>query len=53
MIKNDQELQAALARIRYLQQQVEKLRQVETNPTTYRLSVVLENNNDHLTQLSA
>ena len=38
MIKNDQELQATLERIRYFQQQVEKLRQVETNPTNYRLS---------------
>ena len=38
MIKNDQELQAILERIRYFQQQVEKLRQVETNPTNYRLS---------------
>src|SRR5215471_13658099 len=38
MIKNDQELQATLERIRYFQQQVEKLRHVETNPTNYRLS---------------
>ena len=38
MIKNDQELQAILERIRYFQQQVEKLRQVETNPINYRLS---------------
>jgi hypothetical protein len=38
MIKYDQELQAALERIRYFQQQVEKLRQVEANPTNYRLS---------------
>lgn len=38
MIKNDQELQATLERIRYFQQQVEKLRQVETNPTNYRFS---------------
>jgi len=37
MIKNDQELQATLERLRYLQQQVEKLRPVETNPTNYRL----------------
>ena len=35
-MKNDQELQATLERIRYFQQQVEKLRQVETNPTNYR-----------------
>jgi hypothetical protein len=38
MIKNDQELQATLEHIRYFQQQVEKLRQVETNPINYRLS---------------
>jgi predicted membrane-bound mannosyltransferase len=38
MIKNDQELQATVERIRYFQQQVEKLRQVETNPSNYRLS---------------
>ena len=38
MIRNDQELQAAKERIRYFQQQVEKLRQVETNPQNYRLS---------------
>jgi hypothetical protein len=38
MIKNDQELQATLERIRYFQQQVEKLRQVEANPINYRLS---------------
>jgi hypothetical protein len=38
VIKNDQELQATLERIRYFQQQVEKLRQVETNPINYRLS---------------
>jgi hypothetical protein len=38
MIKNDQELQAMLERIRYFQQQVEKLREVETNPANYRLS---------------
>ena len=38
MIKNDQELQGTLERIRYFQQQVEKLRQVETNPINYRLS---------------
>jgi len=38
MIKSDQELQATLERIRYFQQQVEKLRQVETNPINYRLS---------------
>ena len=38
MLKNDQELEVTLERIRYFQQQVEKLRQVETNPQNYRLS---------------
>ena len=38
MIKNDRELQATFERLRYFQQQVETLRQVETNPTNYRLS---------------
>ena len=38
MIQNDQELEATKERIRYFQQQVEKLRQVETNPQNYRLS---------------
>jgi hypothetical protein len=38
MIRNDQELEAMKERIRYFQQQVEKLRQVETNPQNYRLS---------------
>jgi len=38
MLKNDQELEATLGRIRYFQQQVEKLRQAETNPPNYRLS---------------
>ncbi len=38
MIRNDQELEAAKERIGYFQQQVEKLRQVETNPQNYRLS---------------
>jgi hypothetical protein len=38
MIKNDQELEATRERIRYFQQQVEKLRQTETNPQNYRLS---------------
>src|SRR3990172_3713731 len=32
MIKNDHELEATIDRIRYFQQQVEKLRQVEINP---------------------
>lgn len=38
MIRNDQELEASLERIRYFQQQVEKLRQAEKNPQNYRLS---------------
>lgn len=38
MIHNDQELQAIFERLRYFQQQVERLRQVETHPTNYRLS---------------
>jgi hypothetical protein len=38
MIKNDQELNATLDRIKYFQKQVERLRQVETNPPNYRLS---------------
>ena len=38
MIQNDQELEATKERIRYFQNQVEKLRQVETNPQNYRLS---------------
>ncbi len=38
MIRNDQELEATKERIGYFQQQVEKLRQVETNPQNYRLS---------------
>jgi hypothetical protein len=38
MLKNDQELEATLERIRYFQQQVEKLRQTETNPSNYRLA---------------
>jgi hypothetical protein len=39
MIQNDQELEATKDRIRYFQDQVEKLRQVEDNPHNYRLSV--------------
>lgn len=39
MIRNDKELEATLERIEYFRQQVEKLRQVETNPQNYRLSV--------------
>jgi hypothetical protein len=38
MLRNDTELQATQERVRYFQQQVEKLRQVETNPVNYRLS---------------
>jgi len=38
MIRNGQELEATKERIGYFQQQVEKLRQVETNPQNYRLS---------------
>ena len=38
MIQNDQELEATKERIRYFQNQVEKLRHVETNPQNYRLS---------------
>lgn len=38
MIRNDQELEASLDRIRYFYRQLEKLRQVETNPENYRLS---------------
>ena len=38
MIQNDQELEATKARLRYFQDQVGKLRQVEINPQNYRLS---------------
>ncbi len=38
MINKDQELEATLERIRYFQQQVERLRKVETNPRNYHLS---------------
>jgi len=38
MISNDQELQVTMQRIERFQQQVARLRQVETNPTNYRLS---------------
>ena len=38
MIKNDQELEATLERIRHFQAQVRHLRKMETNPTNYRLS---------------
>ncbi len=39
MIKNNQVLETTLARIRYFQKQIEKIRKVETNPQNYRLSV--------------
>ncbi|MFQ5854592.1 MAG: hypothetical protein ACE5LU_02960 [Anaerolineae bacterium] len=39
MIKNDREFQVTLERINYFQRQVAHLRQVEDNPTNYRLSV--------------
>ena len=39
MIQNNQKLEAMLTRIRCFQQQIEKLREVETNPQNYRLSV--------------
>ena len=38
MIQNYQELEATKERIQYFQRQVEKLRQVETNPQNYWLS---------------
>jgi hypothetical protein len=38
MLKNDIELDATKERVRYFQDQVEKLRQVESNPHSYRLS---------------
>lgn len=39
MIKNNQELETTLARIRHFQKQIEKIREVETYPENYRLSV--------------
>jgi hypothetical protein len=38
MIRNDQELEATLERVRHFQQQVEKIRELEANPQNYRLS---------------
>jgi hypothetical protein len=38
MIRNDQELEATLERIQSFQRQIEKLRQAETNPQSYRAS---------------
>jgi len=39
VIKNEQEFQAMLDRIKYFQQQITQLRKVETNLNNYRLSV--------------
>jgi hypothetical protein len=39
MIRNDEELYVTLERIQYFQRQVTQLRQVETNPVNYHLSV--------------
>ena len=38
MIQNNQELEATLICIRHFQKQIEKLREVETNPRNYELS---------------
>ncbi len=38
MIKNDQELEVTLERIRHFQAQLRHLRKTERNPTNYRLS---------------
>ena len=38
MIRNDQEMEATLERIRQFQAQLAHLRKVETNPVNYRLS---------------
>ena len=38
MIQNDQELKATLNRIERFQKQIEKIREVETNPRNYELS---------------
>lgn len=38
VIRNDQELEATLERIRHFQAQLAHLRKVETNPVNYRLS---------------
>ncbi|HZS46349.1 MAG TPA: hypothetical protein VFC63_14840, partial [Blastocatellia bacterium] len=38
MIKNNDELESMLDRIRYFQRQVEQLRETETNPQNYRSS---------------
>lgn len=39
MIRNDQELQVTLDRIKHFQQQIAHLRRVESNPVNYHLSV--------------
>jgi hypothetical protein len=39
MIQNDQQLEATLERIRHFQDQAARLRNVESNPINYRLSV--------------
>ncbi len=38
MIRNDQELETTLERIRHFQAQLAHLRKVETNPANFRLS---------------
>jgi hypothetical protein len=38
MIRNDQEMEATLERIRHFQAQLAHLRKVESNPVNYRLS---------------
>jgi len=38
MIRTDEELHVTLQRIAHFQKQLEHLRRVETNPTSYRLS---------------
>jgi hypothetical protein len=38
MIRNDEELQVMLARIKRFQKQIAHLRKAETNPSNYRLS---------------
>ncbi len=38
MIRNDQELEATLERIRHFQAQLAQLRKAEANPVNYRLS---------------
>ena len=38
MIQNEQELKVTLNRIEHFQKQIEKIREVETNPRNYELS---------------